>query len=342
MLEYGNITAFCRWYHRYYGLDQDSRLAAYASFGFDASMMDIFTCLTAGAQLHIIAEDIRLDFMELSRYFEENRVTHSFMTTQVGRQFALSADKRTLRHLSVGGEKLAAMEPPQNCAFHNLYGPTECTVAVTALLMDQYYDNIPIGTALDNLKLYIADRQGHRLPVGACGELLISGLQVGRGYLNRPEKTAESFTVNPYTDEKDYQRMYHTGDIVRWLPDGKIQFVGRQDAQVKIRGFRIELTEVEEVIRRFPGIKDATVAAFDEKGGGKYIAAYVVSEQTVDIEALNSFIMETKPPYMVPAVTMQIDEIPLNQNQKVNKRALPMPEKRRTGCAEDRYAEAYF
>lgn len=333
MLEYGNITAFCRWYHRYYGLDQNSRLAAYASFGFDASMMDIFTCLTAGAQLHIIAEDIRLDFMELSRYFEENRVTHSFMTTQVGRQFALSADNRTLQHLSVGGEKLAAMEPPQNCAFHNLYGPTECTVAVTALLMDQYYDNIPIGTALDNLKLYIADKQGHRLPVGACGELLISGLQVGRGYLNRPEKTAESFTVNPYTDEKDYQRMYHTGDIVRWLPDGKIQFVGRQDAQVKIRGFRIELTEVEEVIRRFPGIKDATVAAFDEKGGGKYIAAYVVSEQTVDIEALNSFIMETKPPYMVPAVTMQINEIPLNQNQKVNKRALPMPEKRKEELA---------
>lgn len=334
MLEYGNITAFCRWYHKYYGLTEDSRLAAYASFGFDASMMDIFSCLTAGAQLHIIAEDIRLDFMELSRYFEKNCITHSFMTTQVGRQFALSVENQTLQHLSVGGEKLPSMEPPKNYAFHNLYGPTECTVAVTALLIDQCFDNIPIGTSLDNLKLYIVDKQGHRLPIGACGELLISGLQVGRGYLNRPEKTAESFTVNPYTEDKDYQRMYHTGDIVRWLPDGNIQFVGRQDAQVKIRGFRIELTEVEEVIRRFPGIKDATVAAFDEKGGGKYIAAYVVSEQNVDIEALNSFILETKPPYMVPAVTMQIDEIPLNQNQKVNKRALPKPEKRKEELVE--------
>lgn len=329
MLEYGNITAFCRWYHRYYGLNRDSCLAAYASFGFDASMMDLFCCLTAGAQLHIIAEDIRLDFMELNRYFEVNGITHSFMTTQVGRQFALSMENHALKHLSVGGEKLISMEPPKNYSFYNIYGPTECTVAVTSLLIDQYYDNIPIGTALDNLKLYIVDKQGHRLPIGACGELLISGLQVGRGYLNRPEKTAESFTANPYTKEKGYQRMYHTGDIVRWLPDGKIQFVGRQDAQVKIRGFRIELTEVEEVIRRFPGIKDATVAAFDEKGGGKYIAAYVVSEQIIDIDALNSFIMETKPPYMVPAVTMQIDEIPLNQNQKVNKRALPKPEKRK-------------
>lgn len=329
MLEYGNITAFCRWYHKYYGLNRDSRLAAYASFGFDASMMDLFCCLTAGAQLHIIAEDIRLDFMELNRYFEENGITHSFMTTQVGRQFALSMENHALKHLSVGGEKLISMEPPTHYSFYNLYGPTECTVAVTSVLIGQYYDNIPIGAALDNLKLYIADRQGHRLPIGACGELLISGLQVGRGYLNQPEKTAESFTANPYTKEKDYQRMYHTGDIVRWLSDGNIQFVGRKDAQVKIRGFRIELTEVEEVIRRFPGIKDATVAAFDEKGGGKYIAAYVVSEQAVDIAALNSFIMETKPPYMVPAVTMQIDEIPLNQNQKVNKRALPKPEKRK-------------
>lgn len=121
--------------------------------------------------------------------------------------------------------------------------------------------------------------------------------------------------------------MYHTGDVVRYLNDGNISFVGRRDAQVKIRGFRIELTEVEEVIRRFPGIKDATVAAFDEEGGGKYIAAYVVSDEQIDAEKLNAFIMETKPPYMVPAVTMQIDRIPLNQNQKVNRRALPKPQK---------------
>ncbi len=328
MLEYGNITAYCRWYHRYYQLNQDCRMAAYASFGFDASMMDIFCTLTAGAQLHIIGEDIRLDFMELNRYFEENGITNSFMTTQVGRQFAMSMENKSLKHLSVGGEKLVPLEPPKDYKFYNIYGPTECTVAVTTLWVDKFYDNIPIGKSLDNLKLYIVDQQGHRLPVGACGELLISGLQVSRGYLNRPEKTEEVFITNPYTQEADYQRMYRTGDIVRFLPDGMIQFVGRKDAQVKIRGFRIELTEVEEIIRRFPGIKDATVAAFDEKGGGKYIAAYVVSDQPVDTEALGRFILETKPPYMVPAVTMQIDAIPLNQNQKVNKRALPKPEKK--------------
>ena len=104
--------------------------------------------------------------------------------------------------------------------------------------------------------------------------------------------------------------MYHTGDVARFLPDGNIQFIGRRDGQVKIRGFRIELAEIEEIIRRFPGIQDAAVAAFDEPSGGKYIAAYVVSDHTVDVEALNAFIEESKPPYMVPAVTMQIDRIP--------------------------------
>ena len=164
--------------------------------------------------------------------------------------------------------------------------------------------------------------------MGMPGELCIAGYQVSRGYLNRPDKTKEVYSSNPFCALKGYDRLYHTGDIVRFLPDGSIQFIGRRDGQVKVRGFRIELSEVEEVIRRFPGITDATVAAFDEPAGGKYIAAYVVSEGEVDVDALNAFIEESKPPYMVPAVTMQIDKIPLNQNQKVNKRALPVPERR--------------
>ena len=135
------------------------------------------------------------------------------------------------------------------------------------------------------------------------------------------------YVSNPFTDEPKYNRVYKTGDIVRYLPDGNIEFVGRRDGQVKIRGFRIELKEVESIIREFPGIKDATVQAFDMEGEGtgKFIAAYIVSDEKIDIEALNNFILEEKPPYMVPAVTMQIDAIPLNQNQKVNKRALPKP-----------------
>lgn len=128
MLEYGNITAFCHWFKRYYGIDSDSRVAAYASFGFDACMMDIYGAITNGAQLHIIPEEIRLDFIGLQRYFEENGITHSFMTTQVGRQFALEMDCKSLRYLSVGGEKLVPCEPPKDYKFINAYGPTEATI----------------------------------------------------------------------------------------------------------------------------------------------------------------------------------------------------------------------
>ncbi len=196
-------------------------------------------------------------------------------------------------------------------------------------MVDKKLKEIPIGKPLDNMRLYVVDPQSHRLPVGAAGELWISGPQVSRGYLNRPEKTAEVYIPNPFAEDKKYARVYRSGDIVRYLPSGDIQFVGRRDGQVKIRGFRIELKEVEAVIREFPGIKDATVQAFEEEGGsgGKFIAAYIVGDEQIDIEALNDFILDQKPPYMVPAVTMQIEAIPLNQNQKVNKRALPKPVK---------------
>ena len=327
-LTHANLVAFCHWFEGYYNLDHDCAVAAYASYGFDACMMDLYPTLTSGAVLHIVPEHLRLDLIALNDYFEQNNITHSFMTTQVGYQFATGIDNRSLKHLSTGGEKLASLTPPTSFAFHNVYGPTECTIFVTQYHVDKKMREIPVGKALDNIKLYVVDSLGHRMPVGASGELWVAGPQVSRGYLNRPEKTAEVYINNPFCDEKKYARVYRTGDIVRFLPSGDVQFVGRRDGQVKIRGFRIELKEVEGIIREFPGIKDATVQAFDEDGGGKFIAAYIVADEPVDIEALNRFIMDEKPPYMVPAVTMQIDAIPLNQNQKVNKRALPKPEKK--------------
>ena len=327
-LTHANLVAFCNWYQRFYSLKPEHKVAAYASYGFDACMMDMYPALTCGASVHIIPEEIRLDLIALNDYFELNHITHSFMTTQVGYQFATSIENHSLLYLSTGGEKLASLTPPTGYKFYNVYGPTECTIFTTIYCVERKMKEIPIGKSLDNMRLYVADAQGHRLPIGAAGELWVSGPQVSRGYLNRPEKTAEVYITNPFTTDEKYQHTYRTGDIVRFLPDGNIQFVGRRDGQVKIRGFRIELKEVESIIREFPGIKDATVQAFDEDGGGKFIAAYVVSNQPVDIEALNQFILDEKPPYMVPAVTMQIDAIPLNQNQKVNKRALPKPEKK--------------
>ena len=326
MLEHRNMVAFCDWYRRYYDLQPGDHVAAYASYGFDACMMDLYAALTTGATVYIIPEEIRLDLIALNDYFEANHITHAFMTTQVGCQFA-EMDNHSLRHLSVGGESFIPVEPPANFQLYNVYGPTECTIFTTAYPIHHFEKNAPIGKPLDSFRLYVVDQEGHQVSDGQEGELWISGPQVARGYLNRPEQNAQAFTPNPFSQEPYYDRVYHTGDIVRWLPDGNLQFIGRRDGQVKIRGFRIEMREVESVIKQYPGIKDVTVQAFDEDGGGKFIAAYLVSDEQIDIEALNNFILERKPPYMVPAATMQIDAIPLNQNQKVDKRALPKPVK---------------
>ena len=319
-LEHRNLVAFCHWYRRYYDLHPGDKVAAYASYGFDACMMDMYPALTTGAAVVIVGDDIRLNLPDLNVYFNEEGVTHSFMTTQVGCQFAMNCDNHSLRHLSVGGEKILPLTPPTTYQLHNGYGPTECTIFTTTYALKEFEQNAPIGKPLDNLQLFIVDKDFNRLPLGAAGEMLVSGPQVSRGYLNLPEKTADTY-IN-----WNGKRCYRTGDVVRYLADGNIQFVGRRDGQVKIRGFRIELKEVESVIREFPGIKDATVQAFDYPNGGKFIAAYVVSDQQLDIQALNAFIRERKPPYMVPAATMQIPAIPLNQNQKVNRRALPAPQ----------------
>ncbi|HJJ59879.1 MAG TPA: non-ribosomal peptide synthetase, partial [Methanocorpusculum sp.] len=326
MLTHQNIAAFSSaWTARSHELDETARVSAYASFGFDAHIQDMYPTLITGAELHIIPEELRLDLIGLRTCFNTCGITHCDMTTQIGRQFALLGGFTSLKEQTVGGEKLVPFIPP-SYAFYDTYGPTEGTVVSTAFRLESQHTNSSIGKPLDNVRCYVVDKNGMLLPPGAVGELWLSGPQVARGYLNRPEKTAEVFTKNTFSTHPAHSVVYHTGDIVRYLSDGNIQFIGRHDSQVKIRGFRIELTEIEEVICRFPGVKDAAVAAFDNPAGGKYLAAYVVSEHPVDIKALNNFISEEKPPYMVPAAIVQIDAVPYNQNMKVNRKALPVPE----------------
>ncbi|MBP3756927.1 MAG: AMP-binding protein, partial [Prevotella sp.] len=169
-LEHRNLVAFCNWYQRHFKLNADAHVAAYASYGFDACMMDLYPALTCGACVYIISEDIRLDLLALNEYFEANQITHSFMTTQVGYQFATNIENHSLRYFAVGGEKLPSLNPPQGYEMHNAYGPTECTIFTTTFWVNEHLRDIPIGKPLDNVHLYIVDKQGHRLPVGACGE----------------------------------------------------------------------------------------------------------------------------------------------------------------------------
>ncbi len=335
ILEHRNVVSFCHNHAHNVCMTEQSKNATYASFGFDAAIMDIFCTLLVGAELVVIPTDIRLDLPKLDEFFCRHNITHGFMTTQVGRMFASSTSCKTLKHFMVGGEKLVPFNPPAGMAFLNGYGPSECIAYVCHYAVKDNGSVQPIGKPGENTKLYIADKYGHRLPFGAAGELCIAGHQVGRGYYKRPDKTAEVFVANPFTHQKGYERMYRTGDVVRLLPDGNYDFIGRRDGQVKIRGFRVELTEIEQVIRNFKGIKNATVQAFDDPAGGKFIAAYIVADTAIDIDELNAYISKEKPPYMVPAVTMQIDEIPLNANSKVDKRKLPVPEKRSAGVGKE-------
>lgn len=334
ILENRNIAAFVISHSRNMGFDENTRFASYASFGFDAGIMDIFSIPSSGGALYIIPDEIRLDIQRVEDFYCENDITHGFMTTQVGRMFASRTSCKTLKAFLVGGERLVPFNPSSAFRFINGYGPCETMAYVCCHEVDNNSPVQPIGTPCSNSKLYVTDRFGRRLPVGASGELCISGLQVGRGYLGLPEKTEEVFVQNSFCSMSGYNRMYRTGDIVRFLPDGNLEYIGRHDSQVKIRGFRVELTEIEEVVRRFDGINDAAVVALDGADGSKFIAAYITSDTTVDINSLKSFVSSEKPSYMVPTVIMQIDRIPYTQNHKVDRHALPQPSKKTSDSDE--------
>ncbi len=323
MMNHRNITNLVHYLRKIFEVTENSSTAAYASYGFDAHMMDIYPYLAFGGTEYIIPEENRLDLMWINDYCKENGITNIFITTQVGRAFVTSIEDIAVKIIGTGGEKLVPLTPPEGLKFYNMYGPTECTVITTTFLIDKFYDPIPIGPGVDNAHLYVIDKQKRMLPIGAVGELCVAGPLVSCGYLNRPEQTAAAYEENPFETDENYRVMYHTGDIVKFMNDGKVSYVGRRDGMVKIRGYRIELTEVEGVIREYAGIKDATVLAKDLSTGGKCIAAYIVSDSPVDIDELKAFIGEKKPYYMIPEGIMQLDSIPLNVNGKVDKRKLP-------------------
>ena len=287
MLSEKSFCSFVNFNTKHIGLTSQSRYATYAGYGFDAFQCDLWSCVWAGATIHVIQDDIRFDLEGINQYLIRENITHLFMTTQMATQMVLNyPDVPCLKWLGTGGEKLMSLTPPTYNLL-NAYGPTETTVYVCSHYVDKNEPNIPIGKPNDDVELFVVNKSGKRVPWGAAGELIVAGPQVGLGYLNQPEKTAAVYV------EWNGKRVYRTGDIVRYRGNGDIEFVGRKDGQVKIRGFRVELKEVEGVIREFAGIKDATVQAFDHEGGGKFIAAYIVSDEKIDIQALNAFIMDT-------------------------------------------------
>ena len=246
-----------------------------------------------------------------------------------------------LRCVVFGGE---ALEPAmlkswyeRNCnrdtQLINMYGITETTVHVTYRPLG-YEDTkaggpSPIGCPIPDLRAYILDAYGEPVPVGVAGELYIGGVGVARGYLNRPDLTAERFVEDPFVAESG-GRMYRTGDLGRWLPDGNIEFVGRDDFQVKIRGFRIELGEIEARLREHAGVREAVVVAGEDGDGGKRLVAYYTTlderEEGVGAEPLRSHLSACLPEYMVPAAYVRLEAMPLTPNGKLDRKALPVPD----------------
>ena len=319
-LEHHSIVNFCHWYVKEFQMTSADHALGYANFGFDAHMLDIFPTLSAGASVYIIPSEMRMDLMEMNQYMETNAINIAFMTTQVGYMFATVIDNKSLRLLSVGGEKLMPLKKPR-FDFYNVYGPTECTIYSTYYKITSDYDSSLIGRPLDNYRLFVVDESLRLVPKGVAGELIIAGEGVGRGYLHPAEKDAHKFTT------LFGQPCYRTGDLVRWSEDHNIEFLGRIDGQVKLRGLRIEMGEIEARATKYEGVKQVA-AAVKKIGGVENLCLYYTAEapdQTIDQDALKAFLAETLTDFMVPTAYMQLDTMPLNANGKIDRKNLPEP-----------------
>ena len=317
VLEHRNIVNFCHWYVKAFDVTAEDRAVAYANFGFDAHMMDIYPVTSVGGSVYIIPSDMRMDLMGMNEYMEREQLNLAFMTTQVGFMFATTIENHSLRLLSVGGEKLQPLKKPP-FRFYNGYGPTECTLYSTFYNIEHDYNSSYIGRPLAGYQLYVVDPNMNLVPRGALGELVVAGAGVGRGYLNRPDQNAEKFITFMG------QKAYRTGDLVKWSPDGNIDFIGRIDGQVKLRGLRIEMGEIEACILKYPQIK-TTAVDVKEVCGAQHICCYFTSDAEIDVDSLREYLASKLTDYMVPTAYMQMEKLPLTPNGKVNRRALPVP-----------------
>lgn len=322
-----SLVNYIGYYVKKSGISPDDVFALYASIGFDVgAIKSIFVPIYSGACLDIIPKDVRLDMNKLNEHFNNHNVTHAHLPTQVAKLFINEVDNHSLDVLCTGGEKLGEIDYSCDYLFVDSYGPTEACVSVTAIKESDKVDPSSIGFLLDNLKAYVLDDEFRRVPIGAVGELYLSGIQLADGYLNRDEETTKAFLNNPFDDEKEFEVMYRSGDMVRVLPDGSLGIVGRRDKQVKIRGNRIELSEVELVIREIDYVNDVTVQTI-KHGTNNELVAYVAISNDMDEnelrDSVRDYVSKNKPDFMIPSYVVGLEEIPLNVNGKVDKRALP-------------------
>jgi amino acid adenylation domain-containing protein len=313
-----------------------SRFLLTFSLAFDGSVTGIFWTLLQGGELIIPSETAHRDPTELAWLIEHHRISHivwvpSLYHAVLGE--ALQAQLESLRFVITAGESLPLelvrrhFQLLPHAALYNEYGPTEATVwcSLYQTTREESGARVPIGRPIPHMQLYVLDQNLQPMPIGVPGELYIGGECLARGYVNQPQLTHERFLANPYVPGT---RLYRTGDLARYRADGNMEFLGRMDQQVKLRGYRIELEEIEYVLSNFPGVHHAAVLLREDTPGQHRLVGYVAGEPSVKerLEQVRSYLTARLPQYMVPAVVLWLDSMPLSTSGKVNRHALPAPE----------------
>jgi amino acid adenylation domain-containing protein len=329
-------------------LPPGSSFATFSTFAADLGNTAVFPALCTGGCLLMVSQEWVSDPEALAEYFRHHPIDClKIVPSHLSALLTSSAMQSILprQRLVLGGEAASwklieqIQQQTPNCQIINHYGPTEATVGVLTYPVNgqpnsHVSQTVPLGRPLANTQVYVLDKQMRPAPIGIPGELYISGTGLARGYLNRPNLTAERFITNPFTEESQ-ARLYKTGDLVRYLPDGNLEFLGRTDNQVKIRGFRIELGEIEALLDQHPGVRQSVVSVWEEEGN-KRLVAYIVpnKQQQPSVSDLRSFLAEKRPEYMVPGAFVFLKALPLMPNGKVNRQSLPAPNQARPELAE--------
>ncbi len=329
-------------------LPTGASFATVSTFAADLGNTVIFPSLCTGGCLHIISQECATNPTALADYCHHHPIDClKIVPSHLAALLTGSHPEQILPRqcLVLGGEVatwelIEQIRQHANCRIINHYGPTETTIGVLTYPVEDYNPKsatVPLGRPLPNTQIYLLNQHLQPVPLGVPGELYIGGDNLARGYLNQPELTEEKFIPNPFNKSKvksqksKANRLYKTGDLARYLPDGTIEFLGRIDHQVKIRGFRIELGEIEAVLSEYPSVQQVVVIARDDMPGGKRLVAYIIPKQgvTASIRELRNFLKEKLPEYMLPSAFVLLDTLPLTPNGKVNRQALPAPREAR-------------
>ncbi|MEM8906444.1 MAG: amino acid adenylation domain-containing protein, partial [Bacteroidota bacterium] len=312
----------------------EERVIFWINFSFDAAVFNLFNTLLNGSSLYVIPEKDFADPRQVKQFIQKHQINSAafstaFFNTLVDFDVELF---RGFRNICFGGEPASAKHI--NKAFSvtgpgvlsNSYGPTEATVCSTNFLVQEAHDApTPIGPPIANTRIYLVDSAERLVGIGVVGEIWIGGIGVAQGYLNRPELTAQRFCPDPFSENPE-DRIYKTGDLARWLPDGQLVFIGRKDQQVKIRGYRIELAEIEKALQQWPSIRKALVLAQKDQQAEKRLVAYLVGTKSLDVQAIKTQLKKQLPAFMIPSVFVELEQFPLTANGKIDHRALPSPQ----------------